>query len=163
MDRIKPQSSGTPALLRMIPRPVGPGTSFPSAPLRQARRGRPPPAYGSPGPDAASGGCRTGSTLAAVNGAEKLGHWGRVILDTYIIHGIRVEGAIVHPTPTCPPAGWSSGWPPGAWPVPAGSLPSTAPPECTPAAARSGCVDGQGNGPSLRAIAWLGTERSLSD
>ena len=55
MDRIKPQLSGTPALLRMIPRPVGPGSSFPSAPFLQARRGRPPPAYGSPGPDAASG------------------------------------------------------------------------------------------------------------
>ena len=55
MDKIKPQLSGTPPLLLIIPRSVGPGTSFPSAPLLQARRGRPPPAYGSPGPEAASG------------------------------------------------------------------------------------------------------------
>ena len=56
MDRVRTQSSGIPALLRMIPRPIGPGTSFPSAPLPrpQAVRIRPPPASGS---------CRTGSRL----------------------------------------------------------------------------------------------------
>ena len=33
-----------------------------------------------------------------------------------------------------------------SWPVPAGSLPSTAPPVCTPIAARSGRAFGRGNG-----------------
>ena len=44
-----------------------------------------------------------------------------------------------------------------AWPVPAGSLPSTVPLGCTPAAARSGSAVGRGNGPRPA------TGRSLSD
>ena len=63
MDRIRPQLSGTPALLRMIPSPVGPSTSFPSGPhpLLQVHRRRPPPGSGSLGLDGAPGYCRTGS------------------------------------------------------------------------------------------------------
>ena len=56
MDRIGPQLSGTPALLRMIPIPVGPSTSFTSDPLLLPKAGCriTPPASGSPGPDEAS-------------------------------------------------------------------------------------------------------------
>lgn len=54
LDEIRPQSSGTPALPRMIPRPAGPNTSSLSTPLLQALRRRPPPASDSPRPDAAA-------------------------------------------------------------------------------------------------------------
>ena len=80
-----------------------------------------------------------------VNGAENIGHWGGVIVAICTSHGIRLEGAISNPTPSCPPVGWSSGWLLGAWPVPAGSLPSTAASACTPVAARSSWVYGRGS------------------
>ena len=58
--------------------------------------------------------------------------------------------AVTHPAPQPLPVHLLDGptaEPPGAWPGPAGSLPSTALPGCTPVAARSGSAAGQGTAP----------------